>query len=673
MGANTETKSNILYNILYPVFQYKWIAFFVFIGVLSVILFLTYLITPTYKATAKILVRQNPKQQLTLFEDITTPGQVNPRLNLANNIIAMAQSYEIAKRIVREFRLDERLRKKIEEPEELRDIIKSYMVNAIKYPITFLKKYGLLESKPTDYMAEAIEEFLEDTLDVEPVEDTETINLTIWEESPSLATRIANTMANMIVERAVELDRGQTRIVYQFTKDRLLPAEAKYQKSLSALERFKEKWHIISFEEEKSLKLNNLEGLRREFVDTLVTIEDRKRGLEEVNERIAVQSSRLDSLQIYNELMVKKTELETEIQSLQGRKEELERNIKNLETELADIVKRENEFIRLEQQKNLDENLYLALKDKLTQFEVQKATQLSEFDIRIFDTAYVSDYADPDWPNLEIFLPLALFVSLFTSLGFAFLINYFDGSVKTTDEVEEDFGGFADDRVFNIKKRRELRRFTMDSSWRKSILNDFYPLSSFLIATNSNSHSSQKILLVTSLDKGDGKTYIGVNLSTILAMRNKKVLLMDVNPWNPSIHNFLGLQRNPGLVDLLTNGFEESYIHKNIKVDNLHVLSFGKDAVDPLELFLKDETKELLTTLRSKYDHIILDAAPLGWYETEALVQLADGILLILKCANTRRVDVVKAKEKIIKNGKLSGVILNYFHDPVPSWVMRFF
>ena len=187
--------------IFYPLFRYKWTLIFTFIGIFAMIMFLTFLITPTYEATVKVLIHKNPKSQPLIFEDISVPAQENIKVNLANDFVSIAQSQEIALAIVKQFKLDERLRKKVEAPEELRNKIKKAIIDVIKYPFDLLEKYGLLESKPKDYVADAVEDFLEDALEVELEEDTQVVKLSIWEESPSLATQIANTMAKLVIDK----------------------------------------------------------------------------------------------------------------------------------------------------------------------------------------------------------------------------------------------------------------------------------------------------------------------------------------------------------------------------------------------------------------------------------------------------------------------------------------
>jgi len=655
--------------IFYPLFRYKWTLIFTFIGIFAMIMFLTFLITPTYEATVKILVHQNPKQQPLIFEDISTPAQESIKTDLANDFVSVAQSQEIALAIISQFKLDERLRKKVEAPEELRDKIKKAIVDVIKYPFDLLEKYGLLESKPKDYVAEAVEDFLDDALEVEVEEDTRVVKLSIWEESPSLATQIANTMAKLVIDKLIELEKQQAEIVCDFIKSQLKPVEEKYLQSLRQYELFKERWNVVSFDEQKSLKLNTLENLKSELAETLVNLEDRKKALAQVKKDIALQEKKLESLSLYQNLLKQRAQIEINIQSLEGRKNGLEANIQQLEEELANIIKRENEFTRLQQQKDIDEKVFLALKDKLRKFEVQKATRLSEFDMRIVDPAYVSEYADPDWPKLEIFVPVGLFVSFFTAIGLVFLLNYFDGSIRSIDDIEEIFVNFPLEKIFVIKKNKKLAKTktNITSAWKKTVVDSFYALSSVLLLENKG----QKVVLVTSPSKEEGKTFIAVNLAFSLAMRNQKTLLIDANPWHPSLNNLLKLPEGPGLSELLQTEGEADYIHKDVKLANLDVLTFGKSVSDFLELFLGEKFDHLLDKFKSVYDYIIIDTSPLTSYETKKILSRAERVFLVLRYGYTNKSDLLKLKT-ICEVKSLAGIIFNDFCEVIPFWFKKF-
>ncbi|MCK4830930.1 hypothetical protein KA005_85260, partial [bacterium] len=173
----TAEKNRILYHILYVIFRRKiFLATLCFISFVLIIFF-TFLTTPTWEATTKILIRSHPQQQLILFKDLLTPAREASPVNPASNLVQVLTSQEVAQEIVEEFGLDERLRKKTEEPEALRDVIKQFLFGVIRYPITVAKKIGLLKDEPVNFFAEAVEELMEDAQDIELEEDTNVINL----------------------------------------------------------------------------------------------------------------------------------------------------------------------------------------------------------------------------------------------------------------------------------------------------------------------------------------------------------------------------------------------------------------------------------------------------------------------------------------------------------------
>src|SRR3989304_93429 len=103
-----EKKPNeFLYDLLYVLFKRKYLAISLFIFTFVGIVFGTYLVTPIWKATAKVRVQLNPKQQLTMYQGITTPGGEIGGVNPANDIVQILTSRAIAEEVVKKFNREE--------------------------------------------------------------------------------------------------------------------------------------------------------------------------------------------------------------------------------------------------------------------------------------------------------------------------------------------------------------------------------------------------------------------------------------------------------------------------------------------------------------------------------------------------------------------------------------
>ena len=84
-----------------------------------------------------------------------------------------------------------------------------------------------------------------------------------------------------------------------------------------------------------------------------------------------------------------------------------------------------------------NKKLYRNLLDKYSELEVQKAFQISGYDLKIIDKAFVPDDENPDWPKWILVIPLGFMGSLLLSFGAIFFIEYWNESFKSPNEIEE--------------------------------------------------------------------------------------------------------------------------------------------------------------------------------------------------------------------------------------------
>ena len=127
----------------------------------------------------------------------------------------------------------------------------------------------------------------------------------------------------------------------------------------------------------------------------------------------------------------------------------------------------------------------------------------------------------------------------------------------------------------------------------------------------------------------------------------------------------------PGLSEILQAEGEADYIHKDVKLSHLDVLTFGKRVSDPLELFLGETLDNLLDKLRSVYDYIIMDTSPLTTYETKKILSRAERVFLVLRYGYTNKTDLLRLKT-ICEVKRLAGIIFNDFCEVIPFWFKKF-
>lgn len=179
-------------------------------------------------------------------------------------------------------------------------------------------------------------------------------------------------------------------------------------------------------------------------------------------------------------------------------------------------------------------------------------------------------------------------------------------------------------------------------------------------------NSNVKVILLTSPEPGDGKSFVSANLAAAFAQENKKVLLIDSDLRKGRQHKIFNIKndRSKGYSNLILSSKDEHTINSFIEhteIENLDLLPTGAMPPNSSELLASINNKELITKLRKMYDIIILDCAPvLGLNDTLVMTKLSDVNVVVVTKRKTKieLLDQVKKSfEKV--NSKINGVILN--------------
>lgn len=170
-----------------------------------------------------------------------------------------------------------------------------------------------------------------------------------------------------------------------------------------------------------------------------------------------------------------------------------------------------------------------------------------------------------------------------------------------------------------------------------------------------------KVIQVSSLEPGDGKTTLIANLAVSEANAGQRVLLIDADLRRPCVHSVFRIALEAGLSDVLAGqGFAREML-KTCAVDNLWLLTAGTPPANPAETLSSPRWQRLLTELRHDFDLILIDSPPLlAVSDPCEIARQADGMLLVARLGKNRRPAAVRTRE-LIKSHNLPmlGVIAN--------------
>jgi polysaccharide biosynthesis transport protein len=196
-----------------------------------------------------------------------------------------------------------------------------------------------------------------------------------------------------------------------------------------------------------------------------------------------------------------------------------------------------------------------------------------------------------------------------------------------------------------------------------------------------------KVLVVTSPTLQEGKTTTIVNLALTMAQSGQKTLLVGGNMRRPSLHRFFGIEREPGLSDILVGNarwrdcirtvadilmgrFEMEDIMAAPGLDNLHIIEAGPIPANPSELLSTTAMSEFLKAVSAEYDIVLIDTPPVLPVTDSAIVAgQADGVLLVYQAGKVGRLVLKRAKAHLESTrAKVWGVVLNDVQTEVSGY-----
>ena len=270
---------------------------------------------------------------------------------------------------------------------------------------------------------------------------------------------------------------------------------------------------------------------------------------------------------------------------------------------------------------------------------------------------------DPAEPRLLLYIPAALIIRLLLGAGLSLLIEVLDTRLRTPADVVRQIGVPL---LGTVPDRTEDERLPMDVNI--ALASQTVPHSLTAEAfrqfrTNLLFASDRPIksVLVTSPNPGDGKTTIAANLAVTMARSGNQVLLIEANFRRPVLARALDVPDRTGLSNVLVGLSTAEEAIQATRIENLDVLVGGALPPSPAELLGSQSMKQLVHDQMQRYDHIIIDAAPiLVVVDNYLLAEVVDGVVMVVQAGeNTRGVAQRAARQLYALRARLLGAVLN--------------
>ncbi|MFW5996045.1 MAG: CpsD/CapB family tyrosine-protein kinase [Halanaerobiaceae bacterium] len=172
-----------------------------------------------------------------------------------------------------------------------------------------------------------------------------------------------------------------------------------------------------------------------------------------------------------------------------------------------------------------------------------------------------------------------------------------------------------------------------------------------------------KSLLVTSSDKGEGKSILTSNLAISMAQNNRQVRVIDADLRRPVLHRIFNLPNHTGLSSFLSEDLRPEDIIQNTEIDGLSIISSGPIPPNPAELLSSQKMLQLLHREEEEVDLVLLDTPPVIIVsDAVGLSPRVGGVLLVVAARETARDKVRATRNKLEQVGaNIVGSVLNRY------------
>ena len=337
-------------------------------------------------------------------------------------------------------------------------------------------------------------------------------------------------------------------------------------------------------------------------------------------------------------------------------------------------------------------NLLENIEEQYQQSQIDQSEEVTE--VSILQPALLPGFPiNPATPNA--IAGVCALLGLIIGVVAAFIAETLDTSIGTIEDVEEYLevpvvGIIPQMDIESMQEAMEARTGTpVDIEFverRLRLSTHFEPQSTLAesyraLRTNiqfANLEKGAKVICITSSSHQEGKSTTSANLAVTLAQAGNRVLLVDGDLRRPTINRIFGLEREPGITDVILGNYTWREVVRTVTdimvgslgmddimmtagMDNLNIITCGVLPPNPAEITDSRRMTEFLQEAKEAYDVVIVDAPPvLQATDATVLGTKVDGVLLVYKIGNVSRSALRRAKLQLDNVGVTTlGVVIN--------------
>jgi capsular exopolysaccharide synthesis family protein len=680
----------------------KWLILACLIIAVVIATIKTFTTVPLYRASATIEIKPDiPK--ITSFQDLVQAERTNT-YDYYQTQFSLIRSKTLGILVLENLRTKDNkdTKKTISKAEgKLSGLIESFksLISKGESANSIPKKHNKLNSNKKISDSE-VYSFISG-ISVGPIGNTRLASVSYVSSDPVYASLASDTIVDVYIEWILQRRLGTSKSAREFLQTQLDQLKVKIEQTEEELSSFAKNVDIISLDKDIDLNYKQLV----EITDALSQIETEKFKKQAIIKDVregnyaylpeVISNPRVQELSsTYAELRAEYDNLSAiygpnfpDIQKVKSQMNSVQGQLKSTLTKIAESIKRDYEttvkkeeilivkaeekkkrsaelnekaiqYRILEREVETNKSIYDDLLQKLKETEVTSA--IRETNVQVVDYSTVPK--SPFKPNIKTNVLYSIMVGLMLGCFISFGIEFFSTKLRDEEEIKKKFSHVPYLGAIPLAEEADVNKLEkIVYTNPRSVVSEAFRVIRTSILYSSADHPPRS-LLVTSPQPIEGKTTSASNLALSMIQSNLNVVLIDGDLRKPRLHKLYSSNgNNMGLSTYLVGKGNVDNIISHTDITGLDFISSGPIPPNPAELLGSKKMKELIENLTEKYEHVIIDGAPIAAFaDSRLLSRLVDGVLLVTSVGITQKNVLKTSIEEIRKvRGKIIGTIVN--------------